>query len=406
MRSLSFGLLAPLALLFVPGPSPARGIPVLGRAAPARIAGPAVPQRAGHKVGLGKILSTQDGGQIFGFDINHHGNDGVLASAQTTTPSGDMLVSMETFDQNTGKITKLFAKHLGKRDSYALDGIFAGDVALVTHYVVPKGTIYAKRFYEVMNPVTAEKFTGKWTAPIAGVDVLQTTQDQETTSSLLFAIELKNQDKPVLIVSNIAANTVSKVIHLDPNVVGLGNIPQIGQFTAANQGVIALSPDGGRVGGVAPINILVDLQTGKTKQFNGFNNGTYGAGYVNGLSVDPNTGIAATTTELNAQVEFYDLAKQTGTFAQLPCTGPASQSNSGAGIAIDPVNKLFLVTDPFFCNGSQGSALVVYDEKGTLVETITGFKFAIGEPAPVINPSKRMGWAFGPQFSQLQQFFY
>jgi hypothetical protein len=51
-------------------------------------------------------------------------------------------------------------------------------------------------------------------------------------------------------------------------------------------------------------------------------------------------------------------------------------------------------------------AYFIYDEKGNLVETITGFKFALGEPAPVINPSKRMGWTFGPGFNQLQQFFY
>jgi hypothetical protein len=44
----------------------------------------------------------------------------------------------------------------------------------------------------------------------------------------------------------------------------------------------------------------------------------------------------------------------------------------------------------------------------TLKETITGFHFAIGEPAPAVNPGKRMGWAFaGPGgFTQLQQFFY
>ncbi|HXO16735.1 MAG TPA: hypothetical protein VN909_01060, partial [Candidatus Dormibacteraeota bacterium] len=97
---------------------------------------------------------------------------------------------------------------------------------------------------------------------------------------------------------------------------------------------------------------------------------------------------------------------QTGTFAQLPCTGDTSQGNSGSGIANDPVNGLFLVTDQNYCSGSQGSAIVVYDESGNLVETITGFKFAIGEPAPVINPGKRMGWTFGPGFNQLQQFFY
>jgi hypothetical protein len=367
---------------------------------------------AGHNgvrgsIGPGKILSTKDGGQIFGFDIDQHGGDGIFASSKDTSQPGVYKVSVDTFDQNTGVVTSSFARYTGTRNSYSVDGIFAGDVALVTHYIEPKGSIYAIRKYETVNPVTAKTFTGKWTPPVSDVDVLLSADNQATTTSVVFAIELKNQDKPDLIVSNVAANTFSKLIHLEPNLFGLGNGPQLGQYTAANLAVIALSPDGGTVGGSAPVNILIDLNTGKTTQFNGYNNGGLHAGYVNGLAVDPNTGVAATDTELNAQVEFYDLTKRTGIAAvQLPCTGNTDQSNSGAGITVDPVNKLFLVTDPFYCNGSAGSALVVYDEKGNLVETITGFKFAIAEPPVAINPSKRMGWAFGPQFSQLQQFFY
>lgn len=357
--------------------------------------------------GLGKILTTKDGGQIYGFDVDQNGNDGILASAADTSQPGVFKVSVETFDQTTGKITKSFASSTGKRNSYAVNGIYAGDVALVTHFVTPKNSIYATRKYRTVAPVTGGKFTGNWTPSIADVNVQAGAENQATTTAVLFAIELKNQDKPDLFVSNVGANTFSNLFHLDPNLFGGGNGPQLGQYTAANEAVFALSPDGGKVGGAPPVNVLIDLQTGKQTQFNGYNNGPFHAGYVNGLAVDPNTGVAATTTELNAQVEFYDLNTKTGIAdVQLPCTGNSSQSNSGAGIAVDPVNKLFLVTDPFYCSGSQGSALLVYDEQGNLLETIAGFKFAIGEPAPAINPGKRSGWAFGPQFSQLQQFFY
>ena len=357
--------------------------------------------------GLGKTLTTKDGGQIYGFDVNQNGTDGVLASAADTSQPGVYKVSVETFDQNTGKITKSFASSTGKRNSYAVDGIYAGDVALVTHFIIPKGTIYATRKYRTMAPVTAGQFTGNWTPSIADVNVQAGAENQTTSTAVLFAIELKNQDKPDLFVSNVAANTFGNVIHLDPSLFGGGNGPQLGQYTSANEAVFALSPDGGRVGGSAPVNVLINLQNGTETKFTGYNNGEFGAGFVNGLAVDPNTGVAATTTELNAQVEFYDLNTKTGIAAvQLPCTGNTSQGNSGAGIAVDPVHKLFLVTDPFYCSGSQGSALLVYDEQGNLVETITGFKFAIAEPAPAINPGKRTGWAFGPQFSQLQQFFY
>ena len=365
------------------------------------------PHGRSRNVRAGENFTTKDGGQIFGFDVNQNGTDGVLASAAGTSQPGVFKVSVETFDQNTGKITKSFAGSTGKRNSYGVDGIFAGDVALVTHFVTPKGSISATRKYRTMAPVTAGKFTGNWTPSIPDVNVQAGAENQATSTAVLFAIELKNQDKPDLFVSNVAANTFSNVIHLDPNLFGVGNVPQLGQYTAANEAVFALSPDGGRVQGAAPVNVLINLQSGSQTQFDGFNNGPFGAGFVNGLAVDPNTGIAATTTELNAQVEFYNLNTKAGVAdVQLPCTGNTSQGNSGAGIAVDPVNKLFLVTDPFYCSGSQGSALLVYDEQGNLMETITGFKFAIGESALAINPGKRTGWAFGPQFSQLQQFFY
>jgi hypothetical protein len=258
----------------------------------------------------------------------------------------------------------------------------------------------------VLNPVTVMKFTGKWTPPIRDVDILQAGVNQATTTSALFAIELKKQDKPDIIVSDIGSNTILKVIHLDPNTFCGCNIPQFGQDYTTDQAVIAMSPDGGRVGGSAPVNVLVDLKTGKQKEWSGFNNGPFGAGYVNGLAVDSTTGIAATTTELNAQVEFYNLSNQSGTYTQLPCTGNASQLNSGSGITNDPINGLFLVTETYYCNGSQGSAIVVYDENANFVEAITGFHFPIGPGGPAINPSKRMGWAIGPQLSQLQQFYY
>jgi hypothetical protein len=347
-----------------------------------------------HAVGLGKILSSNSG-QIFGFDIDRNGNDGALATAG----------SVETFDQDSGAILKTFPKSPPNGTSYNFDAIVTGDIGLVTRDVMPKGSIFAKRFYNLIDPVKGG-FTGKWTPPVKDIEVAAAGPNQTIGMTAIFAIELKQHDIPDLFESNVAKNEFGKVFHLDPRTFSLGNLPQLAQDTATDEAVIATSPDGGRVQGAAPINVLVNLKTGKQTQFPGLNNGEFGAGFVNGLAVDSTTGVAATTTELNAQVEFYDLAKQTGTAAQLPCTGDTSQSNSGAGIANDPVNGLFLVTDPSYCSGKQGSAIVVYDEKGNLVETITGFKFALGEPAPVINPSKRMGWTFGPEFNQLQQFFY
>lgn len=361
----------------------------------------------GTAVGLGRVLTTRDGGQVFGFDINQNGDDGVLASAQTR-PGGRELVSVETFDQDSGRITKSVVRELGTTHEYGVDGIFAGDVALLTHYVTPKGSIYPKRLYQVMDPVAARQINGTWTPPINDIDVLMAGTDQSAAETVLFVIELKRGDRPNLVVTDIAANT-SRAIPLDPVLFGVADSVHLAQYTAANQAVLALSLDAGTVRGAPPLIVQVDLSTGATSQFSGFNNGFFHSGFVNGLAVDPETGIAATTTELNSQVEFYDLDTMTGIKAvQLPCTTDTDQVHSGSNIAVDPVNKLFLVTETTYCDGNHGSAIVVYDEAGNLIETIAGFNFAIGEPAPVLNPSKRMGWAFsGPAgFSQLQQFFY
>ena len=356
-----------------------------------------------HAVGLGSVLTSKDGSQIFGFDIDQNGNDGMLATATT----------VETFDQDSGSITKSIATKNPAKNSYSADAIFDGDVGLITHYITPKGSIYARRAYQVMNPVTGNKLNGTWTPPLRDVDIQLVAENQATSTSVVYVIELKKQDLPDLIVSDVGANTFGKVIKLDPNNFSLSNSPQLGQYTSANEAVMAESPDGGAVGGDAPVNYLFNMSTGKSTNFNGYNNGPYHAGDVNGLATDPNTGVTATTTELNAQVEFYDMANQTGiTAVQLPCTNDTDQTFSGSGIAVDPVNQLFLVSElSDACNDGESGAIVVYDESGKYVETISGFAYTndtvLASP-PAINPNKRMGWAFGGPdgVSQLQQFYY
>lgn len=252
--------------------------------------GAAFAPRPNHSGRLGVVLNTQDGGQVFGFDIGQDNDAGILSTAN----------HVEAFNQHTGAITQSFPRPTPPRTTYALDGIFANDLALVTRYVVPKGTIYATRYYDVVSPFTAGDFTGKWTPPIFDIDVQQGAKITNSTTSVLFAIQLKSNDRPVLVTTDIGANTVAKVIHLNPSTFGGGNGPQLGSYTVQGHAVFALSPDGGAVGGAAPVNILVDYMTGATTQFTGFNFGPFGSGYVNGMAVDPNTGVEATTTELNA----------------------------------------------------------------------------------------------------------
>ncbi len=207
---------------------------------------PGKPKPPGN-VGLGAVL-TSDGGQIFGFDINQSGDDGVLATAR----------NVETFDQNTGKVIRSFGKYLGSESDYVANGIAGGDVALIEAEKVPQGQLYPRRYYKVINPVAgANKFTGKWTPPLKQLIARQMVADQNSQTSLLFALtSLKTGEAPKLIVSNVAANTFSNVISLDPDLLCLCDGPQLGLYAAGgNKAVFALSPDGGAVGGEAPLNL-------------------------------------------------------------------------------------------------------------------------------------------------------
>jgi hypothetical protein len=356
---------------------------------------------------LGPVLTTSDGGQIFGFDIDQNGNDGVVASASSTE------ISVQTFDETTGKIMKtlgaITGKKVAKGDDYVADGIFAGDVGLVDFQKagIP-GQTPAKDKYQLLNPVMKNRLNGKWTPPLKLFNVLEWAPNQSTDTSVVFGYQREGSDPLDLIVSDFGKNTFGKVIGLSGTNFALGTQPQLAQDTVNNLAVMATSPSFGAAGGPPPVIWTINLKSGKMTRFSGVScPGLVGCGYANGIGYDSSTGIACTTTELDAGVEFYNVASQTGIRVQLP--NNASQLSSGAFVANDAVHGLFLVAQPVSTTGS-GSSIQVYNESGTLEESINGFNFSDAATViPVrisINPTSRIGWVNGPQADQLQGFSY
>ena len=136
-----------------------------------------------------QCLTTSDGGQIFGFDVNRSGNDGVLAS----TGSGAQ-ISVQTFNATTGKSPRRSASRRGircqKGDDYVTDGIFAGDVALLDFQRAGKpGSTPAKDMYRVMNPTAGKKFTGTWKPTIKLFNIMQWAVNQDTSTSVVYGYE-------------------------------------------------------------------------------------------------------------------------------------------------------------------------------------------------------------------------
>jgi hypothetical protein len=372
-----------------------------------RLALPSTVTRSGGS--LGPVLSTSDGGEIFGFDIDQKGTDGILASAAASK------ISVQTFDTTTGKITKTFGVLTGspvaKGDDYVADGIFAGDAGLIDFQKagIP-GQTPAKDKYRLAGPVRKERFTGKWVPPLKLFNVIAWAPNQSTTTGVLLGYQREGSDQTSLIVSDVAKNTFGKVISLNPNQFSLGTTPQLSQDTVNNLAVMASSPSYGAAGGPPPVITTIDLNSGKLKQFSGVNcPGSVGCGYANGIAYDSGTGVACTTTELDGGLEFYNVAKQTGFHELLPNGG--GQYYAGTFVASDPVHQLFLVAQPISSTSGSGSSVQVYAEGGSLMESINGFDFTdAGDfiiPIRIsIDPNARTGWVNGPGANQLQEFSY
>src|SRR5215469_3828398 len=96
------------------------------------------------------IVHSKFGGQIFGFDIDQNGTEGVLSESQDLS-NGNVLAAVETFDQKTGKILKVVAQTQTEDDFVTL-GVVGNSVGLVEHEHV-QGIFVVKRTFHTMNPL-------------------------------------------------------------------------------------------------------------------------------------------------------------------------------------------------------------------------------------------------------------
>jgi len=368
------------------------------------VTGNAVSQTA---IGPGNaIVQSKFGGQIFGFDIDQNGTEGLLTEAQTL-PDGRVLAAVETFDQATGNIVKVVKKVISKDDFLTL-GIVGTSIGLVEREHV-RDIFVAKRIYKILNPLSANIFTGLWTPPLQKDDILDSvSRGQGVGTSAFLGFENGGGNHTFVLFSNVAANTFGPRVDLPDTPFFFSNGPRVAYDSNKNRAVIAASD--GAVGGPPPVIATVDLATGTVSQFTGIPGPPpFRQGFINGLAVDSADGIACTTTELDFRVEFYNLKTKTGFAVVLP--GANGQLQSGTDVEFDPVNKLFFVAQSVSSTG-PGSSIQVYDIKGNLMESLNGFNFSnasnvIGTHI-ALNPSNRTGYVDGPDsgVTQLQSFTY
>jgi hypothetical protein len=357
------------------------------------------------------IVHSKFGGQIFGFDIDQNGTEGVL-SENKLLANGKVLAAIETFDQKSGKILDVVAE-TENNDNFLTLGIVGTSVGLVEQEVVP-GMFVTQRIYDVLSPLDSNSISSTWTPALTKDDIIlgisrnQYSANQGPATNAVLAYENGGNLTSFVFGTNIAANTSQPFIPLTNPIFDFNEAPVVAYDSAANRAIVASS--NGEVGGPAPVFALVDLTTGEVNEFNGIR-GPFPdrQGSINGIAVDSEDGIVCTTTEVDFRVEFYNLAAKTGFAENLP--GATGQIQSGSDVEYDPVHKLFFVAQSV-SSTAAGSSIQVYNPKGQLVESLNGFSFSnASNVVPLhiaLNPSHRSGYVDGPDsgVTEIQSFTY
>jgi hypothetical protein len=354
----------------------------------------------------GILVHSLFGGQIFGFDIDQNGAEGLLAEAKTLS-NGNVLAAVETFDQATGNILDVveLTQPTHSQDDFIGLGVVGNSVGLAEHEIVSRGFVTTRTF-NVVNPLSSNRITGAWNPPIGPQHIIMPTgvsRSQGVPNVAVFAYDNSDNFIPYVFSSNVANNTFGPVVMITDST-NFGSVPPpIAYDSVTNQAVL-----GGGTGafGTRPVIGVVNLTAGTFTEFEGI-----GFGFVNGIAMDSADGIFCTDTEDDASVEFYDLSTQTGFTVVLPGSGE-QQFYSGADVEFDSIHKLFLIAQPASSSAPSGSTIYVYDTHGNLQETINGFSFSNTfnvVPAHIaLHPSLRSGYIDGPDsgVTEIQAFTY
>lgn len=349
----------------------------------------------------GVIVQSQFGGQIFGFDIDQVGTEGVLAESHRQDDD-TVLAAVETFDQRTGAILKVVRETITPNDDFVALGVTGNSVGLVEREHV-QGRFNVVRTFLSINPLRRNRFTGRWTPPVGTDHLVELISRSQGTQNAVWTLDLSSNFMPTVFSTDVGANTFGPVFSInDPD---FSNFPDPGfaYDSMRNRAILGHAFLGNPF--IPGWMATVDLATGNFTKFR-----SVGIGDVNGLAYDPVTDTACVTTEIDFSVAFYNIATQSGFKEPLP--GATQQFFSGAAVEFDPVNKLFLVAQEHSSTSSSGSSIHVYDTAGNLIESLNGFSFSNAfnvVPAHIaINPGNRTGFIDGPDegVTQLQGFNY
>jgi WD40 repeat protein len=359
--------------------------------------------KANPNAGAGSIIvQGKLGGLIFGFDIDQNGNLGVLSEAKILD-NGTVQAAVETFDQATGTILKV-VKRSQTKDDFVTLGIAGTSIGLIEreHPITP---FNVQRTFRAMNPLSSGLLNAPWTPPIDQQHIISRVSRIQGGNAAFLATDVSGPHIPVVFASNVAANTFTPVTPITDNDFNFENDPFLAYNSVTNQVVLGHNTNSQFI--VPPKIGVVNLSTGSFFKFTGL-----GLGVINGIAVDSEDNVISTTTSFDPAVQFYNMNTGSRISVLLPNTTENDGTFRGQAVEYDPVNKLFLVAQPFTSTGASGSSIQVYDIDGTFVESVDGLSFnGTGNVFAVhiaLNPAQRSGFVDGPSttVTQIQSFTY
>jgi hypothetical protein len=347
------------------------------------------------------IVRGKFGGNIFGFEVDPNGTEGLLCEA-VGNPDGTVTAAVETFDQTTGKIIRVLNKSNTQDDFIGWS--VAGSIGLFEDEHV-KGIFNIRRTFHIIDPLAGNEVNGRWTPPIDSTQIVNQVKAalDGSPNVAVYALSVSTGINPVVFSSNLSDNTFGPAIEITDLNFTTEAPPIIAFDPIRNQAILGHDKPSPFI--EPPLIGFVDLATGSFEVKTGL-----GLGVINGVAVDSEDGILCTDTSFDSAVQFYNLSDFSGISVLLPGADPQTSTASGGDIEFDPINKLFLVAQEF-SDGSltRGSSIQVYDLVGNLVESIDRLNFQGGfNVFPVhitLNPSRRMGFVNGPDLTTAIQSF-
>ena len=356
---------------------------------------------------LGPVVTSQFGGQIFGWDMDQNGNDGVLTE---TVLGSKVLNAIETFDESTGKITKVVQKtqRVNANVEPVVDAVAGNDVGIVD--VERDEDLTRNDYFDLISPVSGNKITGR-TKPrhILGIVPNFVTNNQTSSNQIMMALypNKRGDDAVGLYTYDTVRNAWGKRVAFPRAFLFENGFPNYAAVDPTTKEAVVGYLGRSRYNPHESATFyIMDSATGKhLRSFYGV-----GFGFPNGMAIDPTTDTMCTTTTGDMDVEFYNLSTGKGKAVQIPIFYSKGPLTNGAAVAADPIHHLFLIAQLDSTFSPTGSTVIVYDEHGKLVEYINGFNFfgrySVVVPHLAVNPSNRTGYVNGPNLNQLQEFTY